>query len=114
MTDSAEEVERKLNKAYCPERQSAENPVLDYCKHLVFDKFKKIKVERASKFGGDVEFGSFGQLAGAFEEGKLHPLDLKKATAAYVNKMLEPTRKHFEKGKQRELLEKVEKLAVTR
>ena len=114
MTDSSAEVERKIAKAYCPERQLGENPVIEYCKYLVFEKNKKMKIERQAKFGGDTEFSSFEELASAFESGKLHPADLKKAVSAYINRMLEPARKHFEKGKAKELLEKVKSLTVTR
>jgi len=114
MTDSGAEVERKIAKAYCPERQLNENPVIEYCKYLVFEKNKKMKVERPAKFGGDIEFCSFGELASAFESGNLHPADLKNAVSGCLNSMLEPTRKHFEKGKAKELLQRVREMAVTR
>src|SRR3989344_2165837 len=56
MTDSKEEVERKINKAYCPEKIVEDNPVLEYCKYIVFEKFKSFDVKRPSKFGGDISF----------------------------------------------------------
>ena len=73
-----------------------------------------MKIERLGKFGGNVEFGSFEGLAQAFGEGKLHPADLKNGTAAALNRLLEPVRKHFAKGKPRKLREEVRKLDVTR
>jgi tyrosyl-tRNA synthetase len=114
MTDSESEVERKINKAYCPEKQVEQNPVLEYCKYIVFEKNKKMKIERESKFGGDVEFASFQQLQDAFAKGELHPMDLKKATALYLNELLLPVRKHFSKGKPAQLLQQIEKMQVTR
>jgi tyrosyl-tRNA synthetase len=114
MTDSKEEVERKIAKAYCPEKIVAENPILEYCKFLVFEKNKKMKIERLEKFGGNIEFASYSELEQAFVQGALHPMDLKKAVAFYINQMLEPTRKHFEKGKARELLEQVQSFSITR
>jgi len=114
MTDSEKEVERKINKAYCPEKQVEENPVLEYCKYIVFEKAKKMKIERPSKFGGDKEYKSFSELETDFGSGKLHPADLKPATASEVNNLLNPVRKHFSKGKAKALLEQVKELQVTR
>ncbi len=114
MTDRAEEVERKLAAAYCPARQVEGNPVLEYCRHIVFERLPALRVEREQKFGGDASFASAAELEAAFAAGKLHPQDLKKATAAALNGLLEPVRRHFEKGKARELLEFVEAQKVTR
>jgi len=108
MTDSAEEVERKIKKAYCPEGQSSDNPVLEYMKYMVFEKFKAVEIKRPEKFGGDAAFESYSELEKAFTDRKLHPMDLKNAASGYVNEMLEPVRKHFEKNaKARKLLEQV-------
>jgi tyrosyl-tRNA synthetase len=106
MTDSKEDVERKTTKAYCPEKQLRENPVIEYCRYIIFEKNKKMKIERPAKFGGNIEINSFEELEKLFESGELHPMDLKKSVAFYLNEMLEPVRKHFEKGKAKELLEK--------
>ncbi|HLD78878.1 MAG TPA: tyrosine--tRNA ligase [archaeon] len=114
MTDGAAEVERKLAAAYCPAKQAEGNPVLEYCKHIVFERLPQLKVEREQKFGGDIAFASYAELEAAFAKGQLHPQDLKKATAGALNQLLEPVRKHFAKGKARELLEFVEAQKVTR
>ena len=98
MTDSSEEVSRKISKAYCPEKAVEDNPVLEYCKYIIFEKFKEVEIERPSKFGGNVSFSSYAELEGAYTSGKLHPMDLKSATAKHVNELLEPVRKHFEKN----------------
>ncbi len=109
MTDSIEDVERKMKKAYCPEGQIKDNPILEYCKYIVFEKISKFEIERPEKFGGNVTFGSYEELEKAFEEKKIHPLDLKKSTAKYINEFLEPVRKHFKEDKKaKELLKKVE------
>lgn len=114
MTDSEEEVNRKIRKAYCPEKQVGENPVLEYCRHIVFEKNKKMRVERPAKFGGNVEYRSIAELESDFAAGKLHPADLKNATGKYVNCLLQPVRKHFSKGKPKQLLQKMHSLRVTR
>lgn len=114
MTDSEKEVQRKISKAYCLEKQVEENPVLEYCKYIVFEKEKSMKIERPDKFGGDIEYMSITELENDFREGKLHPMDLKNGTANSINKLLEPVRKHFEKGKPHDLLEQVQAMKTTR
>ncbi len=114
MTDSEEEIKRKLAKAYCPEREIEMNPVLEYCKYIVFEKFPKMKIERPAKFGGNVEYNSYDDLEKDFVAGKLHPMDLKNATAANINELLEPVRKHFSKGSAKKLLEDVQAMKITR
>ncbi|MCH7902868.1 tyrosine--tRNA ligase [archaeon] len=98
MTDSKKEVEYKLNKAFCPEKIVTDNPVLDYCRNIVFESFKEVNVERPDKFGGNISFGSYAELEGAYVDGSLHPMDLKQTTARYINELLDPVRKHFEKN----------------
>ncbi len=114
MTDSEKEIKRKISKAYCPEKQVEENPVLEYAKYMVFERFEKMKVERPQRFGGNVEYNSYDELQKAFALGELHPADLKNATASYINELVEPVRKHFSKGKAKQLLEQVKGFEVTR
>ena len=114
MTDSEAEIKRKITKAYCPEREIEMNPILEYCKYIVFEKVKKMKIERPAKFGGNVEYNSYLELEKDFVAGKLHPMDLKNATAGNINELLEPVRKHFAKGKAKKLLEDVQAMKVTR
>lgn len=115
MTDSVDDVNRKLKKAYCPEKQVTENPVLEYMRYIVFERFDEVVIERPEKFGGTVTYASYADLERAFAEGALHPMDLKKAAASYVNKLLDPVRHHFETNEEaRKLKEQVEAFAVTR
>ncbi|MEM4390749.1 MAG: tyrosine--tRNA ligase [Candidatus Diapherotrites archaeon] len=108
MTDTKEEVDRKINKAYCPEKIVKDNPILEYCKYIIFEKFREVKIERPQKFGGNIFYFSYNDLEKDFVNGNLHPLDLKKAVAWHVNELLEPIRKHFEKNqKAKKLLEKI-------
>jgi len=94
--DSEQEISRKLKGAYCPEKTAEGNPVMEMCEHFIFrDEKSALKVTRPAKFGGDVEFASYLELQSSYAEGKLHPMDLKSATAAALAKMLEPSRKYF-------------------
>lgn len=108
MTDTTEEVNKKFKKAYCPEGVVEDNPVLEYCKYIIFEKVSKFKIERPKKFGGDISFDSYDDLERAFVKKEVHPMDLKLASAKYINSFLEPVREHFRKNKNaKKLLEKV-------
>jgi tyrosyl-tRNA synthetase len=112
INDSPNEVKEKYHDAYCPEKVVERNPVLDHARMLVFPNLTKLKIERPRKFGGDITFHNFEELAKSFREGNLHPLDLKNGVAAAVIEILEPVTKFF--GKKPENLEVLKNLIVTR
>jgi len=113
--DTKEEIWKKINNAFCPEKVVENNPILDYSKHIIFRKFGEMKVERPKKFGGDIIFERYEDLEKAFREGKLHPLDLKKAVADNLEILIKPIREHFEKDKKaKELYEIVRQQKITR
>lgn len=115
MTDSAEAVIRKFKKAYCPEKEIQDNPVLEYCKYIVFERVEEFVIERPEKFGGNASYDSYQDLEAAFVKGDIHPADLKAATAKYINQLLEPVREYFAKNKEaKKLQEQVESFKVTR
>ncbi|MBI2546317.1 tyrosine--tRNA ligase [Candidatus Woesearchaeota archaeon] len=115
MTDSEEDIKRKIAKAYCPEKQVEDNPILEYCRYIIFERFSEIMIERPEKFGGTIIMESYGQLAGHYDNGSIHPIDLKNAVASYLNELVKPVREHFEKNKRaKELLAHVKGFQVTR
>lgn len=115
MTDTEEDVKRKINNAYCPEGDIKDNPILEYCNYLIFEKFDSLLIERPEKFGGNVEFANYTELETAFSNNEIHPMDLKNAVAKAINKAIEPVRTHFETDPTaKELLEKVQSYRVTR
>jgi len=115
MDDSPEEVARKIKKAYCPEAQVENNPIMEYAKYIIFEKYKTMSIERPEKFGGNLEIEGYDELVSIYSSSKLHPMDLKNATIKYVNEILEPVREHFEKNKKaKELYETVKQYAITR
>ncbi|MCA9391931.1 tyrosine--tRNA ligase [candidate division WWE3 bacterium] len=115
MTDSPDEVKRKISNAWCPEGQATENPILEYFKYFVFQKIDTVVIERAKKHGGDLEFKSYQELEDVFVQKKLHPQDLKNSLAEYINEFLEPVQNHFENNADaKKLKEEVETLKVTR
>ena len=107
MTDSNEEVIRKIKKAYCQEGDVENNPVLEYFKYIFFERTKSIKIERQKKFGGDISFDSYKELENAFFNKQVHPMDLKESTALNMNKLLDPVRDYFKKNKKARELERL-------
>jgi len=95
VTDSEEVINEKIRKAFCPQKQLENNPVIQIAKYHIFPRFSKMIVERDSKYGGDIEYRSFEELASDYESGNLHPADLKRSVAFYLNKLLENARKRF-------------------
>lgn len=115
MDDSEKEIKRKLNKAYCPEGVIEENALLEYCKYLIFERFDSFNIERPEKWGGSLEFTDYKGLEDSFRLKKVHPMDLKQATADYINKLIEPVRKRLEKSpKVKRLAEEIKNFRVTR
>ncbi|MDO8660320.1 MAG: tyrosine--tRNA ligase [Candidatus Woesearchaeota archaeon] len=114
MEDTAEDVCRKISKAYCPEKQTQENPILEYCKYILFEHKPELIIKRPIKFGGNLELQSYQELETAFAQGNIHPMDLKNTVADELNLLLEPIRAKLSKGKAKELGDKVKSFTVTR
>jgi len=91
--DSPEDVERKIMKAYCPAKRVEFNPVIDIARYILFAQpgFRLV-VERPEKFGGTVVYEDYPSLERDYIEGRLHPLDLKKAVAKELARLLAPVR----------------------
>lgn len=115
MTDSPEDVKRKVEKAYCPPGIAEENPVLEYFKYIVFEKFPSVKVRREEKHEGDKVFESYAEFEEAYKENTLHPQDVKNSLVYYLNDLLRPIRDHFENNAEaKKLKAEVESYTVTR
>ena len=113
--DSPADIKRKIVNAFCPEKTVELNPILEYCKYIIFRELKTFEIERPAKFGGHIEFTSYEELEKVYREGKLHPMDLKDALARELIEILEPVRRYFERNKEaKETLEIIEKTQVTR
>ena len=97
--DEPDAIRAKISGAFCPEKQTEFNPILDIARQIVFHDRQSLKVNRPAKFGGPVEFGSADELERAFAAGSLHPMDLKSAVAESLVEILEPVRTYFAKHK---------------
>ncbi len=112
ITDSPEEIKRKVDNAYCPEGTTEFNPILDWVKHLVFYNPTSFSIKRPEKWGGDVTYNSYEDLEKDYSEKKLHPQDLKIAVSAWLIEKLEPARIYFEDPAKKAALEEIEKLTA--
>jgi tyrosyl-tRNA synthetase len=120
MTDTEEDIKRKINKAYCLEGDVVTNPILEYYKYIIFESFERlgiteVKIERPEKFGGNLSFKTYLELEKTFAEKNVHPMDLKAALVVLLNQLIEPVRRHFEENEEaKKLLEEVKSFQVTR
>jgi len=92
MTDSEEDIKRKMRKAWCPEGQIAENPVLEYFRYIIFEKYDEIIIERPEKFGGELLISSYADFEKMFAEKQIHPMDAKETAANYIEQLVKPIR----------------------
>ena len=96
VTDEPDDIQRKIKKAFCPEGEVEFNPILDWANRLVFCLGRiPLTIRRAAEHGGDVSFAAYEDLARAYGNKELHPLDLKTAVAESVADLLAPVRDHF-------------------
>ena len=95
--DTRDEIASKMKKAYCPpEREHEdENPVLMLCRYILFPRNGAMHIERPEKYGGPVDFNSYDELAAAYFDGSLSPVDLKAGVTDGLDRTLQPVRDYF-------------------
>ncbi len=108
--DSTSEIKRKIEQAFCPEREIEFNPIIDWVEFLILNREKKITIKRELKYGSDLEIESILDLKEKFQKGELHPEDLKNFVADYLINFLKPVRDHFSTGRPKKMLDELEKL----
>ncbi|EDW73324.1 uncharacterized protein Dwil_GK17487 [Drosophila willistoni] len=100
LLDSPANLKKKLKKAFCEPGNIADNGLLSFVKHVLFSLFAEgegFEVKRVPDHGGDVTFLNYADLEQYYAENKLHPGDLKASVEKYINRLLDPIRKDFEK-----------------
>lgn len=94
--DTHDEIYRKIRKAYCPTKISLNNPVLEIINYILFHHFDELVLERPQKYGGNISYFSYNELKNDYEQDKIHPMDLKAATARYLDKIISPIRSYLQ------------------
>jgi tyrosyl-tRNA synthetase len=95
MEDTREDVNRKIKKSFCPPGIEKGNPILDYCKSIIFPSFGHLAVEKKPEFGGFKDYMSYEELVADYVTEQLHPGDLKPSVTSALNDLLQPVRDHF-------------------
>lgn len=96
LSDSVEEVNRKLKGAFCPMGESEGNPVMDIFRHVVFPYIDhEVTIHRPASKGGDIQMTSYADLEKKYIKKEIHPMDLKAAAAESINEMIAPARSVF-------------------
>ena len=96
--DSEKDIAKKIGKAYCPEKVTENNPIIQLAEVILMHQ-PSFTIERPAKYGGSLEIASAGELKTIYIEGKLHPMDLKNGVAGALSEILKPSRDYFEKNK---------------
>jgi tyrosyl-tRNA synthetase len=104
LLDSEKTVQDKLNAAYCEAKKVDGNGVLAFLKYVIMvhkkDRSEDFVIERPEKFGGNVKYSSYDAVESEYVAGRIHPMDLKRAVAKEINKLLDPIRNKV-KGKEK-------------
>ncbi len=110
--DEPTTIRNKLRAAYCPPKEVENNPVLEIARYILLPWLGSVTVERPPKSGGAATFDSAQDLESEYNQGKIHPLDLKNSVAEGLIKILEPVREELRNHP--ELLRKMEEMEITR
>lgn len=125
MTDTYDDIKRKITKAYSKDGEITDNPILEYCEFIIFEAHHLkgqenllsdgFVVKRPAQYGGDIAFKTYQELEDAFAKNELSSIDLKTAVIKYLDKLIQPVRNHFEIDlNARQILEQVKSFQVTR
>jgi tyrosyl-tRNA synthetase len=110
--DSDEEIRTKIMKAYCPEKVTENNPILELVRYIILRKYDSIEIKTKS---GMEEYHNYSELENAYSQGLIHPLDLKEAVIEKLTEIIKPIREYFEKNpKAKELYEIIKQTQITR
>ncbi len=95
ITDSYEEIKKTISKAYCPEREIKDNPILQIARLIIFPRFEEIEIKRPDKFGGNLKLFNYDALEEIYSQNKIHPMDLKNWVIEELEKIIAPIRKRY-------------------
>jgi len=99
LLDEPEAVTRKIRKAFCEEGNIENNPLLTFCKMVLFPMLKEgepFVIHRPEKFGGVVSYPTYADMEKAFAEKSLYPGDLKLGVTEHINRVIAIIRAKFD------------------
>ncbi len=95
--DEPNVIKKKIKKSYCPAGEIEGNPILEIAHHFIFSEMDRLVIERPDKFGGNLDLTQ-EELLKMYENGDLHPLDLKNSVADCLVDILEPVRNYLKES----------------
>ena len=95
--DSEESIKKKILNGYCPEGVVEDNFIVQIVNFFILPNDGNLKIERETKFGGDIIIESPEQLVKLYTEKKIHPLDLKNAVIQNLTERFKNAREYFER-----------------
>ena len=60
--DEVADVDRKIKKAFCPEKIVKDNPIMDYCRYIIFERQEEFTIKRKADHGGDLIYKTYADL----------------------------------------------------
>lgn len=93
LIDSPQAVKKKINKVFCEVGNIEKNPLLAFVKSVVF--LIRGEFTLSVRDGEPVRYTEYSAISKDFEDGKIHPADLKESTITVLNSLLEPIRERF-------------------
>jgi len=110
--EEPEVIRKKMRGAYCPPKETENNPVLEIVRLILLPQLGGVEIQRATKYGGTVRFEKYEEIKKAYASGQLHPQDLKEGVAKSLSDRLEGVRQELRKDP--ELLSRIEAMEITR
>ena len=109
LLDTPKDIQKKLKKAYCEEGNITDNPLLTFCKYVIFPIIElkgldAFSITRDSQYGGDISFSNSDELEKVLYDMDLHPGDFKRGVSDFIIKFLEPVRDHFSSEENQNLI----------
>ena len=95
--DSEESIKKKILNGYCPEGVVEDNFIVQIVNFFILPNDGNLKIERETKFGGDIIIESPEQMVKFYTEKKIHPLDLKNAVIQNLTERFKNAREYFER-----------------
>ncbi|MFH1896339.1 MAG: tyrosine--tRNA ligase, partial [bacterium] len=69
MHDTDAEVTKKIQGAFCPPKQVEGNPVLEYCRYILFEENESLTVTRLPKYGSNRTYKTYKNLESDYVGG---------------------------------------------
>lgn len=115
--DSVDNIKSKIMRAYCPPRVTKFNPIVSLMEYVIYPYLRRkkqvIKIVNL-KTGASTEFENIEEFKKGYEEGLIHPLDLKNAVYEYLIEILKPVIEYLNVGSGRRYIDEMDALMITR